>query len=168
MNFLDPVVHSTASVIRLIMCTALRPHQLHADCTLEGACGVASYALQRALTFRGRRATFVLGWHECDCGNGEECDVGLGHCWVETGGAIVDITARQFHRSAADVFVPSPAELRRYQPEARGTRGVSSARSWYRYRHSWMLTLFEPKTIDPLVIAALQLQDRDERARREP
>jgi hypothetical protein len=162
---IDPIVLSTASAVRMAICFLVAPSTVN-TVTLEGACGVASYALLRALKMRGRRATFVQGWHECDCG-GERCAAGIGHCWVQTGGEIVDITAAQFHIDATPVFVPeSEAELERYKAERRGTRAIHAARSWYRLQQSWLSPLFEPRAIDALVSAAIDLQERDERARR--
>lgn len=161
----DHLVLSTASLVRMAICAVVAPRTWR-NTTLEGACGIASYALVRALKLQGRPATFVLGWHECECG-GEDCGAGIGHCWVEVSGVVVDITARQFHASAPDVFVPrSEAALACYDAQMRGTHAIHSARGWYRFQQSWMLRLFEPRAIDTLVMAAMGLRERDERARR--
>jgi hypothetical protein len=142
----------------MAICAVVAPRSWQ-DTTLEGACGFASYALVRALKLQGRAATFVRGWYGCGCG-GEDCysrDAPIGHCWVEVNGTIVDITARQFHDTAPDVFIPSNEERHHYDAEERGTHAIHGARSWYRLQNSWMLQMFEPRVVDPLVEAALGL-----------
>lgn len=53
--------------------------------SLESMCGIASYALKQALEGARLDSNLVYGFYD-----------GMGHCWLEYGDRIIDITATQF------------------------------------------------------------------------
>lgn len=80
----DRRITSTAVVVRRNVVRWMENHpSITSD--LQGACAIASYTLWLILRAKGIPAVFVLTAEGCDA-----------HCWIETQGHIVDITATQF------------------------------------------------------------------------
>ncbi len=101
---------------------ALWPAEAHAGPRMEGRCAIASLILVDVLDRLGTEAVFVVGHHR-----GRDCDSSA-HCWVETGGLIVDPTASQF--GASSVRVLTVARNRSYKAWSRGTDALTVVSSW--------------------------------------
>ena len=78
---------------------------------LGGACAIASRALVGAIRREGGRAEFVYGVYHHHCprvgrlGHPYVMTHNIEHCWVETSGLIVDLTATQFSSAFDDVHL---------------------------------------------------------------
>lgn len=102
------------------------PHGLSFDLdTLMGACGIASYCLQRVLKRVGIRSDLVMGRYvdENDWDRGQ-------HCWVELPytNMLLDITATQFHVPRR-VHIAVPGD-RRYRHQWRNRAALNHLRDW--------------------------------------
>lgn len=96
---------------------------------LECTCGICSYTLYRVLCAVGYNAELV-----------ESVDNNEGHCWVEVGGYVVDLTATQFgyrevvfvRRIAAYNIFPGGVEFEenKYNYLKRGRPAVISVLGW--------------------------------------
>lgn len=88
--------------------------------SLEGACGLASYTLCRALKAFGYRAQLVY--------DGDEDGA---HCWVELGDEVIDVTATQFG-DFPEVYVVHKSEYplgyERYR--CQGRKAVQQLLEW--------------------------------------
>ena len=76
---------------------------------LGGACAIASRALVGAIRRDGGRAEFVYGvYHHRRLRAGHpygDLSQDIEHCWVETAGLIVDLTATQFSSAFDEVHI---------------------------------------------------------------
>ncbi len=92
------------------------------DSDLGGACALASQALVTAIRRSGRRAVFVHGVYFVSpvvSGRGWAHE----HCWVETSGCIVDLTATQFGNISNEVHV-RPRYADEYDARAYGAAAL--------------------------------------------
>jgi len=58
---------------------------------LEGLCAIASCIIHKLLERKGIDSKMVYGQYHTN----EDC-TGFGHCWVECGDQVIDVTATQF------------------------------------------------------------------------
>jgi hypothetical protein len=90
MNMMDRIIEIARQVRDRCEDVANKTNWFGAD--LSCMCGVASYALRRALRKEGIPAELICGEYTDHAGqlNGDY------HCWVSVGNCIIDITATQF------------------------------------------------------------------------
>jgi hypothetical protein len=89
---------------------------------LGGACALASQALVAAIRRSGRKAVFVYGVYFVSpliSGRGWAHE----HCWVETSGHIVDLTATQFGNISDEIHV-CPRHAAEYDARAYGAAAL--------------------------------------------
>lgn len=85
------------------------------DRTLKNYCGDASYALRQLLLAEGLLdVTFCYGLFGS---NSRDPDMRESHCWLEVGGKILDITAKQFGSRFPRVWFPAKPSY--YTPQGR-------------------------------------------------
>lgn len=87
------------------------------DTNLGGMCGIASYCIRSRFSIQ--RPTLAFGYFDK-----------IRHCWIETNGFLVDITATQFKGVKEKVIVTPVGEIKSYKK----TREM---KSYYDFRYWW-------------------------------
>lgn len=89
-------VAEAASFVRKrleVMLNIVGPVEGYFHAPTSGHCGLASWALFKALRAKGIEATVRMGRFDWS-----------GHCWVEVAGHIIDLTGDQFDRTIPGVY----------------------------------------------------------------
>lgn len=94
----------------------------------QGACAISSYAIYRYLKYKGYAVEFVMAMDLNDC---------EGHCYVEFGDYIIDLSCKQFNNDLPDILVIKKEKyiielpkVKDYVRIAKGRIAISQFKEW--------------------------------------
>ena len=145
----EPVIERAAALVRQEMedyVPVLSPINFNAD-NLQGACGISSRVLHRALRRLGVQNDFVMGRFGDDWGTRDT------HCWVEIPRLrqVVDVTATQFGIEEPVYIGPIDHP---YISHVRNVQATNRLRNWEGQSHIWYLDRL--KEMEDLVVKVCQ------------